>query len=357
MMRSANSATRVLIVEDERIVARDIERCLLGRGFRVSGVTDTAEEAVRLADSGIADLLLVDIRLRGERDGIWAAEQLRRSGDLPVVFLTAYGDPETLARAKRTGPFAYVLKPFEDEELLRSIEVALALHKARTELCRAEMRETIAQFSAGLAHEALNSLFGLTSIVNVVELQLGEQAELQEHVARMRHAAGRIGSLVARLQELGAGPLQASACRMLPLCSQAAAAYQQASSAAPCRVEIDVSPHDEALGDAARLQVAFRNLLGNAIEHSPPNGTVRLSARRIESDGRALLECELTDDGPGFPAELRGTIRPFATTRRGSLGLGLAIAEYVIVRQHGGRLELSTSAEGGARVVIHLPAV
>jgi len=117
--------TKILVVEDESIVARDIGNMLLGLGYEVAGVVPSGEEAVELARRTRPHLVLVDIMLQGEKNGIEAADQIYTGYNIPVVYLTAYADQTTLQRAKKTEPFGYLLKPFEERELQTTIEVAL----------------------------------------------------------------------------------------------------------------------------------------------------------------------------------------------------------------------------------------
>jgi len=139
------SAT-VLIVEDERIIAKGIEKQLKGLGYEVAGSAGTGADAIRLAADLRPDLILMDVNLGGEPDGVGAAEVIRGARDVPVIFLTAHSDGETLERAKRVGPFGYVLKPFEDTELKVAIE--LALYKHQTDR---RVRENEAWLAATLA--------------------------------------------------------------------------------------------------------------------------------------------------------------------------------------------------------------
>ncbi|HET6582331.1 MAG TPA: response regulator, partial [Nannocystaceae bacterium] len=122
---------RILIVEDEGIVALDIEKTLHDLGFEVTGKAASADEAVRSAAANRPDLVLMDVRIRGELDGIETAALLRRDYDVPVAFLTAHGDAETIERAKRTSPSGFLLKPFKQAELYSVIEIAL--YRARME--------------------------------------------------------------------------------------------------------------------------------------------------------------------------------------------------------------------------------
>jgi len=120
---------RILIVEDERLVAKHIENMVRGLGYEVAGVAATGKDAVRIALGTLPDLVLMDIMLRGDMDGITASEQIWDKAALPVVYLTAYADEATLERAKVTDPFGYLLKPFEERELYTAIEMALYKHK------------------------------------------------------------------------------------------------------------------------------------------------------------------------------------------------------------------------------------
>jgi PAS domain S-box-containing protein len=125
---------RILIVEDEAIVAKDIENGLKELGYAVLAVASSAEQAIQQTAALRPDLILMDIRLRGVMDGIQAAEQIHAHFDIPVVYLTAYADADTLQRAKITQPFGYVVKPFELEELHGAIEMALYKHGTEKEL-------------------------------------------------------------------------------------------------------------------------------------------------------------------------------------------------------------------------------
>jgi CheY-like chemotaxis protein len=119
------SRTRILVAEDETIVALDIKNCLEDLGYDVLGVTDRADEALKLAAAACPDLVLMDIRLKGEMDGIAAAEQIRRRWGIPIVFLTAFSEESTLQRARAAEPLGYVIKPFDDRELQAVIAKAL----------------------------------------------------------------------------------------------------------------------------------------------------------------------------------------------------------------------------------------
>src|SRR5262245_17492773 len=120
----------ILVVEDERIVAKDLQRSLEKLGYRVPVAAASADEAIRYASEHAPDLVIMDIRIKGGRDGIDTAEVLRSRFDVPVIYLTAYADATTLARAKRTAPYAYLLKPVRMDELRSAVELAIYRHRA-----------------------------------------------------------------------------------------------------------------------------------------------------------------------------------------------------------------------------------
>ena len=132
------SNVKILVVEDESIVAMDIKHRAEGLGYSVTGITPSGEGAIQKATETMPDLVLMDIVLKGDMDGVEAAQRIRDSLDIPVVYLTAYSDEKTLKRAKVTEPFGYIIKPFEDRELHSAVEVALYKHKMESKLKESE---------------------------------------------------------------------------------------------------------------------------------------------------------------------------------------------------------------------------
>ncbi len=120
---------RILIVEDEGVIAMDIQDALVALRYQVVGIAASAEQVLNLVEKERPDVVLMDIFLRGERDGIDAAAEIKRRYDIPTVFLTAFADQKTLDRAKVTEPYGYVMKPFRQAELHAAIELAIYKHK------------------------------------------------------------------------------------------------------------------------------------------------------------------------------------------------------------------------------------
>jgi len=124
---------KILVVEDENVVALEIKKRLMRLGYLVPSVAASGKEAISKAEGFLPDLILMDIRLKGEMDGIQAAQEIWTRFRIPVIYLTAHSDDETLKRAKQTEPYGYVLKPFEEEDLRAAIE--MALYRRKKEKC------------------------------------------------------------------------------------------------------------------------------------------------------------------------------------------------------------------------------
>jgi len=167
------SNARIMIVEDEAIVALDLQHKLKTLGYAVSGVASSGEEAVRKVPQTRPDLVLMDIKLKGDMDGIEAAQRIRDDFTIPVVYLTAYSDENTLQRAKVTEPAGYLLKPFKDRELHATIEMSLYKHKMEMELKKSAERFATIVLSIGDAVIATDPQGRVTFMNPVAETLTG----------------------------------------------------------------------------------------------------------------------------------------------------------------------------------------
>ena len=144
--------TRILLVEDELLVARDTQSMLNILGYEVVGIAASGEEAIQKVHQLKPDLILMDINLKGEIDGIHAAEEITKSDDIPIVYCTAYAEDELIYRAKKSQPYGYIMKPFEERVLYSSIEMALSMHAYKKALATNEemYRELFNNISCGI---------------------------------------------------------------------------------------------------------------------------------------------------------------------------------------------------------------
>jgi two-component system, response regulator PdtaR len=141
--------TRIVIVEDEIIVAEDLKLTLTNFGYDVIAIASTGERAIEIAESEHPDLILMDIVLAGKCDGITTAEQIHAREDIPIIYVTANLDKTLLQRVKHTTPFGYIVKPFNDREVYSNIEIGLFRHRMEKEI---KKRDAIL-FALGLGVE------------------------------------------------------------------------------------------------------------------------------------------------------------------------------------------------------------
>jgi two-component system response regulator LytT len=128
------SKTNILVVEDESIVAKDIQHSLKKLGYTVVGICSNGEDAIKTAEELKPDLVLMDIMLKGDMSGIEAASYIREKFNIPIIYLTAYADESTLSKAKVSEPYGYIIKPFKEIDLHTSIEMAVYKHEKESDV-------------------------------------------------------------------------------------------------------------------------------------------------------------------------------------------------------------------------------
>jgi two-component system cell cycle sensor histidine kinase/response regulator CckA len=167
------TTARILVVDDEIIIARELEARLVTLGYQVMGIASTGREAVDLTHRSNPDLVLMDIILKGDMDGIEAADEIRMRWGTPVIYVTAFADEPTLRRAKITEPFGYIVKPFSERELRANIEMALYKHQAEAKLMAIEQwfNASMSQIEDGVI--ATDTDGAITFINRVAELLTG----------------------------------------------------------------------------------------------------------------------------------------------------------------------------------------
>ncbi|MBE9176273.1 diguanylate cyclase [Synechocystis salina LEGE 06155] len=134
---------KVLVVEDELLIARDLSQRLKKNGFEVVGVASSGVKVHELIAAKTPDLVLMDIVIKGDKDGITLAEEVHKLYGLPIIFLTAYADDQTLQRSEQSGAYGYILKPFNDAELLVTIRLALQKHQQYKNLYQQSTRDAL----------------------------------------------------------------------------------------------------------------------------------------------------------------------------------------------------------------------
>ncbi|HOX17045.1 MAG TPA: ATP-binding protein [Spirochaetales bacterium] len=364
-------AVRVLVVEDESVVALDARLRLEGLGYAVVGIADNAADALGLAARENPDLVLMDIRIKGETDGIAAAEALRDMSDVPVVFATAYADDDTLSRAKTSSPYGYIVKPFQERELKIVIELALAKHEYERGMREArDLAEAASRaksgFLATMSHELMTPL---NSIIGFTELAMdGADEEGRGNLAIALESARSLKSLIDSVLEyarLESGDDRVLATDIDPVADLESLLGQYAARARVKGLEISLA-EDPGLPskvrlDGRKLLHAASCLLDNAVKFTG-RGFVRLAlSRSTLPDGKPSLLIEVSDSGPGIPEGRRDEafggfvqLDPSYRRKAGGAGLGLAIAKG-LAGLMGGRVELADRPGGGTLVRLEVP--
>ena len=356
-------AARILIVEDNRTVARDIEHRLARLGFAIAGATGLGEEAVVLAERERPDLVVMDIRLGGAMDGISAAEHIRARLGIPVVFLTMFADDATLRAASVTEAFGYIVKPAQDRELRIVIEMALYKHSAEKDrrrledqLRRSEKMEAIGQLAGGIAHDFNNVLMAILSNCSSLLRELPGDTRSHRQVAQIEVAAERAAHMTRQLLAFGRDADDQ------PVALDLAAHVQRTTALLARligdRIAIDIAIGSDlraVLGRSSELEQVIMNLVLNARDAMPGGGTVTITARNVpDADEVQLL---VADTGQGMDEATRARVfEPFFTTKGVGAGTGLGLATvYAVVSRARGRIDVTSAPGAGTTFAIWLP--
>jgi len=371
---TAVQAARILVVEDERIVARSLRKQLAALGYAVIASASSGEEAIKNADSFRPDLVLMDINLDGPMDGVEAAAIIRSEFQLPVVYLTAYSNEEILERAKMTEPFGYILKPYQERELHVVIETALYKHRMERrqheldEQYRQVMKlKAVGQLAGGVAH-ALNNL--MTIVLGHSDIMLDGMKPDDPYFANaqeIKRAATRTVSLTNRL--LAVGRKQMLTLRPVNL-NVVIGGLVQVIQLIQEGVHLDLSLESglgQTMADQVQLEEVILTLVRNACEAMPQGGQVNIETANVElgpsytrdhpkvRPGPYVL-LAVSDTGVGMDTEVISHLfEPFYSKAAGlSAGLGLA-AIYGYVKQCGGDIEVRSQPYKGTTFRLYLP--
>ncbi len=364
----------ILIVEDENIVALDMRMRLEAMGYRVVDVVETGGLAIERAAALTPDLVLMDIKLKGEQDGIEAAGHLRERTEVPVIFVTAFTDERTLERAKHASPYGYIVKPFHERELRIAIELALYKHQYELSIRRArdiaeEANRVKGEFLANMSHELktpLNSVIGFTELA----MSVSKEPEQGEYLAMALSSARSLLTLIDSIldfarMEAGKLSVVSAPFSLDEVLGECADSLAMGAFAKGLEVNLRRDPAipDALVGDRSLLKHILLNLLDNAVKFTE-RGRIRLGAALYEQPSCAgcgpTVEFEVADTGIGMPRDkidfafARFTqLDPSRTRKAGGTGLGLAIVAKSVELMRGG-LSVESDEGRGTRFSLRL---
>lgn len=365
-----------MVVEDERVLALNLADTLDELGYTVAGMATRGEEAIELARRLHPELILMDVRLAGDIDGITAAETIRDEHDVPVVFITAHADEDTLHRATHIEASAYLVKPFKGPDLRCVIEIALHKHAADVRLRENErwLEQTLQQRTAALeaanreleafnysvAHDLRAPLRGIDGFSQLLIERHSQQldSEALGYLNRVRSATTRMSQLIdalLSLAQVGRAQLQPDNLDFTQLVQSAASEIAAANRER--NVPISIAPDMRAYGDPRLLRIVVTNLLENAWKFTAQR------ERPIVDVGPCKKTAQPTfyvrDNGAGFDPthaqRLFGAFQRLHTEQEfPGTGIGLAIVQRVIAR-HGGTIWAESLPQQGATFYFTLP--
>lgn len=370
---------KILIVEDERIIAFDIKNCLENSGYTVSAIAATGEQAIKNAAELHPDLVLIDVMLKGNMSGIEAAAEISSRFNIPIVYLTAYSDAANLQKLRMTQPFGYIVKPFVEPQLITTIEIALNRHQAELVIRKAleQEKENIkikSNFVSIISHEFRNPLSNISTCTDLL-MNYGHQlteGKRNEYMYHIQHSVKQLDGLLSDVLLIGKAEVATSQFKPAPLdletFSKNLVAEMRLNASEHHRIILKIHsgcPQEnlQLLSlknqlprlDEKLLRHILINLLSNAIKYSPQGGKVDLEIFCLPTE----MIFRIQDEGIGIPAADQDNL--FSSFQRGSNvgnipgnGLGLAIVKNY-VDLHGGEISVASKVGVGTTFIVSLP--
>lgn len=379
------SKPKILIVEDESIVAKDIELTLKHLGYDVIDICDNGDEAYEKAVQFQPDLILMDIFIKNSLDGIETAKRIKARLDIPIIYLTAFSDNLTLQRAKQTSPEGYLVKPFDERDLHVTVEIVLSKAKLQRELDSEKQKTIILEKKARefaetesknkdlllstLSHELRTPLANILSWVELLLTENPNPETLEQGLKIIQKNAKSQTVLINDLLDvssmlMGKFKMENQKMNCLEVLELALASIKPVAQEKKLKITTHLECTNKFIwGDPVRVQQIFWNLLHNALKFTKQNGELSIVTTEINlTAGQPALAISITDNGQGIaPENLPKIFDRFYQVQdsekksNAGLGLGLAIVQE-LVSLHGGHVSVYSKGLGyGSTFTVELP--
>lgn len=359
---------KILIVEDELLIAKGLARKLNKLGYHVIDIVSSGFDAIKKVGKIHPDLVLMDIVIKGEIDGIETAAKIYDEYGTPIIYVTAYADESTLERAEATGSYGYILKPFKEREIHAAIRMALQKHKQELKIKESlilsqELDAEKSRLLSMTSHDLKNPLTSIQMSTYILEKygsKLEEEKKIK-HFERIQSSINNMSKLLENISTLSmsnAGKLIFEPV-LINLLKFSEALIEQFIVQVDDRYKLEFTTEgnldDQVMLDERLLSHILVNLLSNAIKYSPIGGVINFDVIRQENQ----LIFKVKDRGIGLPKEYKSQLfKPF---KRGSnvgnikgTGLGLSIVKQA-VDLHQGQITVDSELGEGTTFVVILP--
>jgi len=370
---------KIMIAEDEEIVAADIRTSVEKMGYSVCATVSSGTDAIKKADLTRPDLVLMDIVLKGSIDGIEAATQIKELYQIPVVYLTSFADDGMLRRAKVAEPYGYIIKPFIDRDLQIAIEISIYKKQAETEKAKLDAQnrqlqkaESLARMAGAIAHVFNNELFVVMGNLELAMIDLPPGARLKDNIITAMNASRRAAEMSGRmLTYLGQSFEKRESLDLSDACRWSLPMLQ---AVMPGNVKLDADlpfPGPVISTNLTKIQQVLINLITNAWEAiGESRGAIHLSVKTVSpADIPAshrypagwqpqdnIYACmKVTDEGGGIDEkDIEKIFDPFFSSKFTGRGMGLAVV-LGIARAHGGGVTVENRPERGCIFRVYFP--
>ncbi len=367
---------KILIVEDESIVAFDLKRMLLNLNYDVLDIVASGEKAIKQAIADKPDLIIMDIMLNGPITGVEAAARIKGIMNVPVIYLTAYADTETLKSAKVTEPYGYILKPFEEKVLLSTIEMAIYKNKMEEKLIASEkkyrllakeledLNEKKDQFYRIISfnlRDPLDSVIGFSEILKNEYKELSPE-DIELYISSLHFSSKQIYSLLNNLiqfsriqiKDIDFNPQNLS---LHNIVQDNISILKSIMDKKLIKIVNYVNKEVLVYADHNMLNSIFLNILTNAIKYSDINGIIEVSANK--DDG--FVKISIEDKGIGMDNESLNKLFVLdvkkitqGTNNEMGTGLGLLLTKE-FVEKNEGKIEVRSEINKGTSIIFTLP--